>query len=220
VEAELRVRAAAGRSFRAPTFTERYYRDPVNVGRPDLDPERAWSVEVGADWTPGTGARLSLTGFLRRSTDLIDWARAASGPDDAPWETRNVEEANFRGLEGDVEVMGPFGVRWIAGGTLLSVDSEEVAGFSSKYALRPLTQRITLGVQRTLADRAVLRISGVQGKRAGDDPYHRIDFRASVRMGPGWAYLDARNLTDAEYPDVTRALAPGRAFFVGFEVGR
>ncbi|NIQ58320.1 MAG: TonB-dependent receptor, partial [Gammaproteobacteria bacterium] len=42
-----RLRAAAGRSFRTPTWTERYYRDPANIGRPDLAPERAWSAEAG-----------------------------------------------------------------------------------------------------------------------------------------------------------------------------
>ena len=84
----VRVRAAAGRSFRAPTWTERYYVDPVNVGTEELDPEQAWSLEAGVDLLRGPFRRLSLTGFVRRSTDLIDWARPDNGDDSAPWETR------------------------------------------------------------------------------------------------------------------------------------
>ena len=41
----------------------------------------------------------------------------------------------------------------------------------------------------------------------------------SVRVGPGRLYLDAKNVTDAEYPDVTGALAPGRAFYLGLSLG-
>ncbi|HEX7243090.1 MAG TPA: TonB-dependent receptor [Longimicrobiaceae bacterium] len=51
----LRLRASLGRAFRAPTWTERFYRSPANLGTPDLDPERAWSAEAGADWTPAPG---------------------------------------------------------------------------------------------------------------------------------------------------------------------
>jgi outer membrane receptor protein involved in Fe transport len=82
--AGFRARAAAGRSFRAPSWTERYYRDPVNVGREDLDPERAWSGEVGMDILSGSTLRFSVTGFVRLAEDLIDWARPEGGMDDTP----------------------------------------------------------------------------------------------------------------------------------------
>lgn len=219
VASDLRLRGALGRSFRSPTWTERYYQDPANVGRPDLDPERAWSGEVGVDLARGALTRLSVTGFYRRSTSLIDWARPLDGPEGAPWETRNVEEATFKGLEADVEVRGPLGLSVIAGGALLSVESEESEGFVSKYALRPITERVTLGIERALGERAVIRVNGQRGKRTGEDPYHRIDFRGSIRVGPGRLYLDAKNVTDTEYPDVTGALAPGRALYLGFVFG-
>ncbi len=148
----LRTRAAVGRSFRAPSWTERYYQDPVNVGREDLDPEKAWSGEVGLDVWKGSDFRLSLTAFVRRSEDLIDWAREVDGGPEVPWETRNVEEATFRGLEADLTLRGPAETLWTLGGMLLSVDSKESAGYSSKYALRPLEEQVTLGVSRTFGD--------------------------------------------------------------------
>lgn len=66
----------------------------------------------------------------------------------------------------------------------------------------------------------VLRVNGQRGKRTGEDPYNRIDLRGSLRVGPGWLYLDVKNVTDTEYPDVTGALAPGRALYLGYTVGQ
>jgi outer membrane cobalamin receptor len=45
----VRLRGSTGRAFRVPTFTERYYSDPAHLARADLQPERAWSRDFGAD---------------------------------------------------------------------------------------------------------------------------------------------------------------------------
>jgi outer membrane cobalamin receptor len=219
VGAAFRARASAGRSFRAPTWTERYYKDPVNVGREDLEPERAWSGEVGADVFPGSALRISLTGFVRRAEGLIDWARPEGAGPEHPWETRNVARAVFRGIEADVTAPGPWGVGITAGAALLSLRSEEARGYRSKYALRPLREQFTLGMERGLAGRVSVGVHALRGKRAGEEPFHRLDLRASVRQGAVRLYLDAVNLLDASYPDVTGARAPGRALFLGLELG-
>jgi iron complex outermembrane receptor protein len=214
----LRVRGALGRSFRAPTWTERYYRDPVNVGREDLNPERAWSGEVGGDFFWGSKLRASLTVFERRATDLIDWAREAEADDTVPWETRNVEEATFQGVEMDLAFSGPLKTRWSLGGTVMSADSEEAQGFRSKYALRPLLERYLFGVRRSWEEGFSVGVFAQRGKRSGEDPYHRVDVRTGLRFGPAWVYLDATNVFDAEYADVTGAMAPGKAFALGLEL--
>jgi iron complex outermembrane receptor protein len=218
VGASLRVRGAVGRSFRAPTWTERYYTDPLNVGREDLAPERSWSGELGIDLHGIGGVRFSATGFLRRTEGLIDWARVKDSGSETPWETRNVETADFLGLEGEVMADGPWETRLALGGSVLTVDSKEAAGLESKYALRPLVQKVTLAFRREFGTWGRVGVNGQRGKREGEDPFHRIDLRAGVRIGPAWVYLDANNLTDATYPDITGAAAPGRAFFLGVEL--
>jgi iron complex outermembrane receptor protein len=214
----LRVRAALGRSFRGPTWTERYYRDPVNIGQPDLLPERAWSVELGADLFQASGFRISATTFVRRATSLIDWARPLSAPDTDPWETRNVEEATFRGVEADVEFAGPLGLQWTLGGSALSADADEAVGFRSKYALRPMREQLTLGVAHSFGSFASGRIRLRHGRREGEESYRRLDLRVNFWVGAGWLFLDVLNLTNFEYPDITGARAPGRALFLGFSL--
>lgn len=214
----LRARLAAGRSFRAPTWTERYYQDPINVGREDLDPERAWSGEVGLDLDGGAGFLLAGTAFIRKAENLIDWARPVEhGEEVPPWETRNVEKATFRGLEIDMSGAGPFQTRWTLGGMVLSVDAEESRGFESKYAFRPLVEQATAGVEKWFGSSLTLGLNLQRARRKGQDPYNRADVRGRVKLGPAWLYLDANNLLDARYPDITGARAPGRAFFLGME---
>jgi iron complex outermembrane receptor protein len=223
VGANVKLRGALGRSFRAPTWTERYYQDPVNRGREDLKPEKAWSGELGLDLSPGSGLLLELTGFRRESEDLIDWARPeagseAPGQEPPPWETRNIEEATFTGIEVDASGAGPLGLEWTFGGMWMSVESEEAPGFFSKYALRPLVEQVTFGLTKAVAGGASVGVHAQRARRKGEDPYLRLDFRARVRIGEAWVYVDANNLLGEEYPDVTGSLAPGRALFVGLEL--
>jgi iron complex outermembrane receptor protein len=213
----LRVRTALGRSFRAPTWTERHYRDPVNVGREDLAPERAWSGEVGADLFLGSGARLAVTAFGRRATDLIDWARPVGGSEEAPWEARNVEEATFTGVEADLTLAGPLDVRWSLGASLLSLREEERADYLSKYALRPVMEDLLVRARRSFPGGVEVSVQGRRTRRRGEEPYHLLGARVAFRLGDARLYLDTSNLTDQEYPDVAGAPAPGRAFFLGVE---
>jgi iron complex outermembrane receptor protein len=216
----LKIRTALGRSFRAPTWTERYYQDPVNIGRPDLEPEQAWSSEMGFDLYPSPVVSLSTTLFLRRATSLIDWARAETALETDPWETRNVKSATFRGIEAELNVMGPFGLEWTLGGTLLSLQSDEESGYRSKYALRPLEEQVTLGIGRTLGSNISTRVRMHHGRRRGEESYRRLDVRVSTWVGVGWLHFDVNNVTDFNYPDVTGVRAPGRAVFVGLAVAR
>lgn len=214
--AGVRLRASAARAFRAPTWTERYYSDPANVGDPDLDPERSWSAELGASAFVARGVRLGLAAFVRHADGLIDWAKPADAPAE-PWRTRNVEEARFRGLEAEAAWAGPLGLGWTATGTWLSVDTDEAAGFTSKSALRPVVENVSLGVRRTFADRLTLTLLGRRARRTGEDAYRRLDARAAFDVRGLRLFADVQNATGAEYLDITRLAAPGRAFTVGLE---
>ncbi len=212
----LRLRGALGGSYRVPTWTERYYEDPVHKGRADLKPERAWNAETGVDMVFGHGIRASTTAFVRRANSLIDWARPLTAENTEPWETRNVQKATFGGVEAEVEVDGPFGVGFTASGTAISVTAEDAEGFRSKYALRPLTEQLTLEATRAIGAlcRGSLRLR--HAGREAEDSYRTVDLRFALWITRGWLFVDALNITDFDYQDVTGARAPGRAVFLGF----
>ncbi len=231
----LRLRASAGRAFRAPTWTERYYRDPANVGNADLEPERAREAELGADLEAAAGMRIQATAFIREAEGLIDWARPVGADPSEPWRTRNVESATFRGLELEMEHAGLLGARWSFGAAALGFDADAAGGFTSKYALRPLTRTLQLVAERAWLDDALTLSARVfHGRRAGTGEPEirdgacvagaaRSHTRSDARLSYAWrdarVHVDVENLLDTAFCDVSGVLAPGRAAYLAVSWG-
>lgn len=215
----LRFRASAGRAFRAPTWTDRYYADPANVGNPELRPEHAWAGEAGADLVARSGARLSATAFVRRTTDLIDWIRPAGAPDTTPWQAENLGVVTFRGAELEGSTLDPLGSRWTLRASTLGFDADEAAA-NSKYALRPLDRTASLSFDRPLVRGLGFGARTAYAHRVGDAGYWLVDARLTAGWRDASVYLDALNLTGSRYLDVSGTTAPGRAVYVGVEWAR
>ncbi|PSQ98406.1 MAG: TonB-dependent receptor [Bacteroidetes bacterium QS_9_68_14] len=95
----LRLKASVGRSFRAPTFSERF-REPG--GTPDLRPESGWSADAALAWRVDHGrwsAQAEATAFAMRMTDRIVWQPTYVGAGVQVWRPRNVGTVATRGLE-------------------------------------------------------------------------------------------------------------------------
>lgn len=232
-----RLRASWGRSFRGPTWTERFYADPGHTPNPDVGPESGESLEVGATLTPSSRVNLSATLWERRQRDLIDWARPRlpEGVVDvtttpAPWVPRNVNRATFRGVETEArwEVDGATQLSLTA--SLLSLEADTPPDLQSKYALRPLTEQVVAGVRRRLVgdaqEGAWLSVSLRHGRRAEEAAFRDLDLRLETslpwvggRAEGARLYLDARNLLDAEHLDLTGNPVPGRNFSLGLRTG-
>ncbi len=211
----LRFRSAAGESFRSPTWTERFYRDPQNEGNPDLSPERAWTVDFGFDLTTQIGLRFASTAFVRSARDLIDWSRV-EGDIVSPFVTRNVETATFRGIETQVAFDDLAGFDLELSGNWLSLQSSAIAGFESKYALRPQAEKVALSV-----DRAFGYVQGglraYRERRVGESGHNLVDARIALEVRDFRIWSDARNIFDQEYRDISMNPAPGRTLWLGAE---
>lgn len=210
----LRLRAQAGRAFRTPTWTERYYEDPANLGTPDLEGERSWSAEAGFDAFFPLGGTLRATVFRRSSEGLIDWARPGGDPE-ARWRTRNVETATFDGIELNGEVGSRSTLLVSPYGTWLDIDLEETGGFRSKSTLRPLVRTVGVELERDMFEKSHVRVHMWDRTRAGEAGVFLIDARIGLGLPFGEFFLGGTNLTDASYPDVSGLPAQGRALAVG-----
>jgi iron complex outermembrane receptor protein len=96
----LRLRAALGRAFRIPTFTELYYRDPNHEASSYLKPESSWSAEAGLDVIAAKDWIGSVTLFSRREQNVIDWIRQSTGE---KWRTSNIRNLRASGAELSLE---------------------------------------------------------------------------------------------------------------------
>jgi vitamin B12 transporter len=213
----VRLRASAAGGFRAPSWTERYYEDPANVATADLAAEKFWNGELGVALAHGKWNG-DVAGFVRRATDLIDWARPAGAATGAPWRTRNVQEATFAGLE--AVTGGRFQrLELRASAAVTSVAADAADGFVSKYALRPLDRAAALHGVLLLPANA--RLAGrASHARRGEESWELLDVRLAVERGGAHLFLDATNLADARYRDIIGQPAPGRALAAGIRVRR
>lgn len=209
----VKVRTAAGRAFRVPSFTERYYVDPLHQATAALRPERGWTAETGIDWFPGGRWTLSVTGFLRREDDVIDWVRPTATD---RWETANIRHVATRGLEA--------GVRGRAGRLAVGaqyawtdVETDPIAGLS-KYVLdharHGLAGDIVVPVTRNT------RISARLEHRVpvARPSYTLVDLRAQQQWGRVTFFAEGSNVFDARYVEVAGVAMPGRWLRTGIEL--
>jgi len=90
-------RVSAGKSFRAPTFNDLYWKDPSAEGNPDLRPESAKEYEAGIEQPFGKGNVIKFTQFERKVTDLIRWDITAF-----PMRPENIGKVDIKGREAEV----------------------------------------------------------------------------------------------------------------------
>jgi iron complex outermembrane receptor protein len=92
------VKALHGRAFRAPSFAEQYTKNnPVNIGNPNLRPEKIVTNELVFAWRPTTTLQTSLSLFQHRLNDIII---STSNTDPSTGRTyHNAANQNGRGLE-------------------------------------------------------------------------------------------------------------------------
>ncbi len=96
---DTRIRASVARSYRAPTFNDLFWPTSAFVaGNPNLQPEKSWAYELGADKKFGDLAVFKIAGFYRDVKDLIRWAAGA----DFVWRPSNVQTAHIWGGEAEL----------------------------------------------------------------------------------------------------------------------
>jgi outer membrane cobalamin receptor len=212
IASNVRVHASGGGGFRAPTWTERFYTDPSNQGDPDLRPERFWTGDLGAradagEWT------LDVTGFLRRATNLIDWVKPAGAAPTVVWQTMNVGEATYRGIESalDLPVMDGFHTSLFAEG--LALTSSQGASLVGKYALRPITRQAGVRVSTPRQRAITARVDMELARRAYEKGYVSGNARVTWNRGAYRVSLDALNLANADWLDASGKPAARRGLY-------
>ena len=208
----LTLRGSTGTVYRAPSFTELHYVDPLNRGDSALKPEHGWAWDGGFDWRRGAGS-LGVTFFERRETDLIDWTRP-DGDGDAVWQAANIGRAKVRGWTGDLMIRGARGHTLHLGYTYLDKEIGLPAGRVSKYALTAFRHLLSARLDWPLGRR--LRL--LPSLRYRDPLLGASHLVGDVSLRADWPRFFSRltitNLGDRAYAEVPGVPMPGRMISV------
>ena len=206
-------RASLGRAFRVPTFTERFYTDPNHRANADLKPEQGWTGDTGIDTYLGGTWVASVSGFLRRERDVIDWVR----PDAAQrWRTENIRDVRSHGFE--TAVRGQHGAVSLGGSySYTRVETDRLAGLS-KYVddYAPHGLSADLGLQGPGALQTGLRLE--HRRPFGRAAWTTVDLRLARPFRRVTPFVEVANLGDARYEEIRGVAMPGRWARVGISV--
>jgi len=218
-------RASAGRGFRAPTLAERYVTTRAFgfevIPHPDLDPETAWSFELGNGAPIATWGRLDAALFWTEARRLLEPTFVLdSGVQKI--QIRNISRARLRGLDASLAVSSL--VRGLTSSiAYLLVDARDLTT-NSVLSFRP-RHVLTLGSDyqwRTISVgaefRYTSRIERIELEPVfGRDPRVAakvLDLRAGWQRGPLSARLLVTNALNYIYNLVPRTLEPVRTVSV------
>ena len=208
------LRASSGRGYRAPTWTERYYVDPANIGDSTLRAERFSAHEVGARVTAVRWMTADVALFERHAQSLIDWARPSGTSATTPWRTMNFASATYRGVEGALRFPDVARVDWTVRGSGLRFDASAAPGTTGKYALRPVTRTIGLSAATNVGARGSLTMDVQRARRTAERDHVQLDARYDHLLSGLRLSVEGLNLTNADYLDASgKPVAPRSAFF-------
>ncbi len=206
-----KIYANVARVNRIPTFTELYYSNRENIGDADLKPESAISSEVGYRYqNPKITAKVS--GFMRNSSDAIDWVRNTSAE---KWAAKNVGDMNLKGVEVEFSHRPVDWFSYSAGYTYID-NKRETEGYAlSKYALENLKHQLVGKVEARFLKYFSNQLIYRYNQRLDFLSYHLLDYKISFKKNGLDIYGLINNVTNTQYEEVALVPLPKRWFHVG-----
>ncbi len=198
----VRIRASAGSSFRAPSYTELYYKDPVNIGNPSLKPEKGMSYEFGIDtFFKNLETKLSL--FQRNERDLIDWIRR-----DGKWYAENIRKRDLTGAEIEANTENKYFK--ISFKSSFYDMKEKGSEKIYKYGFRIPKNQSSILLNFKPAQSFFASFQILYKKRIYEKSYILLDAKIVKKVGSLEIFFEGTNLTNKKYEDIQGVPMPGR----------
>lgn len=200
--------------IRYPTFTDLYYYSAANRGNPSLNPERAFEVSTGLTAAQDK-SKLSLSGFYRKGTELIDWGKSSAAQ--TYWQVMNIGKVDTYGFSATgSQKLGEFDLK--ADYALL--DSHPSESYISKYGLNYLKNKLTASCAYS-SNIISARADYVYKKYINrDEVYNGIDLSISKKFFDVTEItLKAENLLNLYFEEIKGIPARGRYVEVQVKLG-
>ncbi|MTG96931.1 MULTISPECIES: TonB-dependent receptor plug domain-containing protein [Myroides] len=205
----------AGTASRIPSFTDLYLdQRPGNIGNPDLEPEKAYQIELGGKFQKN---RLSVEAFAfyRDINDFIDWVRVDVSN---PYQPYNAMKNKTKGFNTRANYLIGKGVsKWNIGMSYTYLDPKVENKDSeklSKYAIESLRNQFVASVNYSYKNFSATLVNRYS-ERISYKSYWINDIRLNYNVKNYSFYLDAQNIFDTTYIEAGAVPMPGRWFSVG-----
>ena len=196
-----------GRSFRVPTFTELYYRDPTSRGDANLAAEQGWNYDLGVKYRQGKW-NCQNTAFWRDVRNAIDWVK---GDMDNVFQAKNITLINSYGWESALSYLSILRLNYQYLNSVI-----DASGNNSRYSTAYLKHQLIIkaGYEGPAKIRPDLVITYRKPNQAAN--YCLVDLKVSREFSRNWvAYIQGSNLLNTYYEEVGGVPRPGRWFLVG-----
>jgi vitamin B12 transporter len=216
VAPSLKLRAAAGTAFRAPSTGELYY--PFS-GNPALRPEKSSGYEVGVEKTLVKGLVAEVSGFWNDIRDLIEYDATST------FMNQNIGSARTRGIE--VALRTPVGARSTVRVSYTYLDAKDLD--ANEPLVRRPRHRASATYATTFVSGGAFSLTGMWvgarpdrdavdfTKLVEDASYLRVDTAVTLpplafSLAP---FVRVTNVLGRRYVEASGFPAPGRRFLAG-----
>ncbi len=215
----------AQRSLRYPSFTDLYYKSPVQLSNPDLTPETAYNAEIGFSCS-GQTLQAGISVFGRLGSNIIDWVKQ---PDEEVWHSMNHSRVNAAGTELFLTWKPGNYVRLFESSYAFTLLDKEAGTLMSKYALDYLKHKFNTRLEHPIyknfaaswhfsAQQRMGTYNDTEGNLQTYRPFCLLDGRVFWSRKELTLYLEAGNLFNTRYYDYGGILQPGRWLRAGIRI--
>lgn len=215
---DVKLYSNIGYTYRVPTYTDLFYTSPTTIGNENLKPEKAFTKEIGLDYTKGN-FNFIFTLYNRDASDVIDYVKNVES---APWEAFNIREINTKGYELGLTYnfyVASFLNHSIKIGYSNIKDDLKQTDFNfSRYSLNSLKNHLTTSYSFEIKKNLKSSIIYKYAERNFGEDYSVMDIKVSYTLKKYNLYITANNLFDTIYSETNLVEMPGRNVLLGLNV--
>ena len=196
----LRVYGNLGYTYRVPTFTDLNYKSPTTIGNPDLEPEKAFSQEIGLKWnTAGFNATMAV--FNRDSNRLIDYVKMQNTD---PWQPQNIQDVTTKGFETQLDYtfsIHSFNQKVQLGYSFIEDKVKQSSYNFSQYSVNSMKHQVVGSYYMQFLKNVTHSILYRYSERTNGDSYSVVDLGAAYTLKAFEFSLFANNIFNTEYTE-------------------
>lgn len=208
INSRMKVDASFSRSFRLPTYNDRYYHSATQISNPDIESENSRNIEVNGHYK-NKGMTASAGVYFRNGANIIDWIRT---PESTVWYSKNHTEINALGSHVDAAIRINEFIPRIGISYSFCTMSKEASDYISNYALDYLKHKIGMNVVvspishlrvKLLADYHYREgaYTDLSGNMLDYEPVFLVNASAEYDLQHYSLFVEGFNLTNKEYFD-------------------